>query len=944
MDTDRKYVLMVANSVGLGHLLTAVLNSAYYAYRTGRVLALDMRDNLYSTGDKHAAFFEYFSLEFPPDLEVITDLDEIDRLRRDEDLHFLKLETDRLDVNKPFAARVLLIPCLVPGEPYPISAKQKDLPFRVGLRGKLLEAWQSVMQRPEWSGPVIGLHYRGTVGEVTERMTKFITPDYEERYRAVKDRYIATALKVAQEAGYDNPAFLVASDDAEFVNYVTPRLPNAFNLASRLPDQEIAAWIRSQGHDFGILSETVNDLWCLSACDHFVHFRSSFSHFAMLNSGKLDQTNTHYVHVPNLKEIMASLDPEEAVTWARGSVRQANIRRLALDYLWHWLADALDRAGQTEAAARERQRAQWIWETHHAPVTDNADRPQVLARAMRGDLGGVLDVARRAVVEHPDNPYWLNGYGGSLSNVLAQMGRWEEAIPPAQQAVEMVPEDPFLHEHLGFVLTGAGALLQGEQAVRQAIAIDDTIARFYSALGGALTRQGRSAEAVEALREAVRLEPGDPLLLRRLGTTLVATGDYAAAEAAFRQALAMRSEAGPHIDLYDCFVRQGREEDAIVEAKAAAALEPTNPHWHYRVALSLMHVGRLAEAEPAARAAVEHGSEVSSVFQNLLAQILQLQGRTDESIATVQEAADLAPEDPQRQLLLGRALFGNQQFGLAEAAARRAAELQPDLVSAHDLLSEVMERQNRMGDAVAPAQRAAELMPQDYGRFHRLGLILFRAGDMARAEQALRRAERLNAGQPTFHNHHVLGIVLERQGRLDEAIVEARKASDLEPANPDLLSRLAAMLLTANRLDEAETSARKAVSLRPDAEQLQRLLASITERQRAEADRQAPAPADAMPAEALVVGSAEQAEALVVEPAEPAEALVVEPAEQAMPEPATVDAPPVEELVREPELAMRVPERTLPQPARPPRRQWLSGNPLSWPLRQMFTGRPKSGA
>ena len=31
MDTDKKYVLFVTTPVGLGHLLTALLNSAYYA-------------------------------------------------------------------------------------------------------------------------------------------------------------------------------------------------------------------------------------------------------------------------------------------------------------------------------------------------------------------------------------------------------------------------------------------------------------------------------------------------------------------------------------------------------------------------------------------------------------------------------------------------------------------------------------------------------------------------------------------------------------------------------------------------------------------------------------------------------------------------------------------------------------------------------------------------
>ena len=156
---------------------------------------------------------------------------------------------------------------------------------------------------------MIGLHYRSTVGEVAERMTKAITPDYEERYRAVKDNYISTALKVAEDAGYNNPAFLVTSDDMEFVTYVRERLPNAFSLATRLPDQEWSAWVRAHGHDFSIMSEAVNDLWCLSACDHLVHSRSGFSHFAILNSIKLDQTTAHYVHVPALKEILISSAP-----------------------------------------------------------------------------------------------------------------------------------------------------------------------------------------------------------------------------------------------------------------------------------------------------------------------------------------------------------------------------------------------------------------------------------------------------------------------------------------------------------------------------------------------------------------------------------------------------------------------------------------------------------
>jgi tetratricopeptide (TPR) repeat protein len=901
MDADRKYVLFAAKAVDLGHLLTALMNSAYYAYRTNRILALDMREFLYASGDRHAAFFEHFALELPHDLGVITELDAIDRLRRDDDLHFLQAETERLIVEQSFTERVLLIPCLVPGRPYEGVANRKDLPFRVGLRGKLLEAWRAAMSRPEWSGPVIGLHYSSTMGAIADRMTKALAPDYDDRYRQVKDRYIAAALQVVEAAVCTNPAFFVTGDDTEFVSYVKERLPNSFSLAARLPDQELAAWVRAHGHDFGILSDAVNDLWCLSACDHFIHCRSDFSNFAILNSTKLDETNTHYLHVPALKEILDSLGLEEAVVLAGSAARKADIRRIQLYDLRESLADALDRVGQTDAAAHERRRARWDWECHHTPVTDNPDNAQVEGRAQRGDFSGVLGVAQRAVEEMPGNPYWLAGYGGSLSNILAQMGRWQEAIPPAQQALEIVPEDPFLHEHFGFVLTGAGALQEGEQAIRQAIAIDAEVGRFHTALGDCLMRQGRDAAAVEAFREAVRLEPDDTRPLRRLGAALTASDDYAAAEAAFRQALDLRSEAGVHIDLYNCFMRQRRMAEAIAEAQAAVALEPANPHWHYRVALSLLHAERLVEAEAAARtaedaarAAIGNGPGLG-VFCDLLAQILQRQGRSDESIAFAQRAAELKPQDPLGQLRLARALLEGKQLAAAEAAARRAAALQPDLVDAHDLLSVIAERLSNAADAVAAAQRAADLRPQDSDRQYRLALVLFQSGDWTGTAQALREERRLAPGPSTFHRHHLLGIVFERQGRIEEAITEARTASDLEPEDANLLARVAVLLRMANRIDEAGIVARKAVSMKPTAEPFQRLLTDIIE--------QCPEP-----------------------------------------EPAPANTPPTEVLAREAEPALPTRERTQQQPARSPRRQWLSGTSLSWPLRQMFTGKPKRDA
>jgi Flp pilus assembly protein TadD len=631
----------------------------------------------------------------------------------------------------------------------------------------------------------------------------------------------------------------VTSDDKDFVTYVRERLPNSFSLATRLPDQEWAAWVRAHGHDFSILSEAVNDLWCLSACDHLVHSRSGFSHFAILNSPKLDAATAHYVHVPALKEILDSLGPEEAVAWARGAVRKSNIHRHQQQYLFNWLADALDRAGRTDEAVQARRRGQWHWECTLHPVMDNSDKLAIEERARRRDFTGVLERAQRAVRELPGNPFWYSGYGGSLSYILAQMGRFEEAIAPARKAVEIEPEDAFLQEQLGFMLTHAGKLDEGEQVIRQAIAIDPELARFHGALGDNLMRQRRVPEATAAFREATRIEPDDANLIRRLGTALLQAGDYAGAEAAFRQALTLREEAGPYIELSDALGRQGRLAESLEQVRAAIALEPSNPHWHNRMSHVLSQSDRLAEAEAAARAAVQYGPD-NVAFYDTLVITLQRQGRAEEALVELQRAAERAPQDVRLRIRLARAMVGAERVAEAEPLLQSAAEALPDLVDVHDLLSVVLEKQGRRAEAAEVARRAAALQPDDLGRRHRIARVLMEARDLVEAERVLREADPLAVKLGTFHHHHLLGVVLEWQGRLDDAIIEARKASDAEPRNPDLCGRVATMLLRAKQFDEAEVVARRALSLQPESEQLHRLLASI--------QQQRPQPAAPSPA------------------------------------------------------------------------------------------------
>jgi Flp pilus assembly protein TadD len=826
---DRKYLLFAIATAGLGHVFTSLLNSAYYAWRTGRVLALDMRNFSYFKTDTHAAFFENFGFEFPPELEIITDLTEVERIRTLPDQHCLTYD-EQPDPEHPHKHQVVVDPCFYHADTYTLARRHDGTPFRIVLRGRLLEEWRKVMSRPEWSGPVIGMHYRCKPGEIHPRLTKATMPDFDERYQAVKDSYIETALAVAKQAGYENPAFLVASDDAGFVSYIKERLPNAFSLASNLPDQYILSYVRAHGHDFGILADAVNDMWCLSACDHFLYYHSSFASFAVLNSRKLGPKTAHYVHVPDLEEILHSLEPEAAVRYGRGAVRKAQAKRLQIFHLHGWFADALERAGYAEEATLERQRNAWHAECLMSDFTRSPviSFPDLMRQLNHGDHRGLLAVAQHAVDLHPGNPYALAGFRHSLSTVLVAAGRPQEALAPARRALEIEPHDPFLHAHLGMVLARSGDEEAAEDAIRTAIRFDPEIGDFHTDLAESLLRQNRFDEALAEFRIAASCDSSEPGPLRRIGELLIRMRDFAGAESVIRQAIALRSEAGPHSDLSDCFARQGRLEDAIAAARAAVELERNNPMWHSRLAGLLLQTNRFSEAEAAVREAIALDPNAPG-NQATLAQALEKQGRTDEALDEAQRAADATPNDAERRALVGTILMRAGRYQEAEAAVAKAIELQPEAARFHDLMATIWERQNRLDDAIGALRKAAELEPDDAGRHGRLGGLLLRADRYAETEAALRRATELAGGVLGYH--HMLGIAIERQGRLPEAVAQARRVVELAPDNPDLNSRLAILLAQSGDAGEAEAVLTRNVAAHPSNPHLYRHLCALFEQQ-----------------------------------------------------------------------------------------------------------------
>jgi Flp pilus assembly protein TadD len=711
--TEKKYLVFTATAVGLGHLLAAILGSAFYAYRTGRVFAMDMRESAYFSSDSHNAFFDNFELCVPADLEVITDLAVVDVLKREPDLHFITLSTP-LDIDKPFPNKVVMVPCITPGAPFRPASRRPDQVFRINLKAQFAEALARALAAPYWRKRVIGLHYRAAVGELFERMSKVTVPDYNERYQGIKDTYVAIAQRLVEGADPDSYAFMVASDDRDFVSEMKQRLPNAFSIGTFRLDQELLAYLKAAKHDIAVLIDAVTDLWALSRCEQLVHSRSAFTDFAILNSEHLGAENTHHVHRPVFDEILLTLPPETAVEWARAAARKIDVSRMHYSGKHRSLALALERAGQTEEAAYARQRADWHEQASQSPEFDNAGAFVQRAEQREGKHEIALTRARRAAAQMPDNPYLFGGFGGSsLSSLFLSNGLTADAVEAARRAVDLDPRDPFLRDHLGYVLAQAGQGEAAEKAFREAVGMAPDLISFHVNHGDCLVRLNRLPEALAAIQHAYTIDPANVRVLTVLGEILLLLEHYPQAEEAFRKAIGLdESDIGARHRLSIVLERQGQYDQALVLAQALLTRQPENLEFKRRVVNLLSLCGDKAGAEAAIRSTLTTTANDAALHRGLV-ENLATQGRNEEALQAVQSAILAVPNDAGLLSLHGKLLLAAERYQDAELALREAATLNSDDFSIRYLLSIAFERQGKFDDAILETVATCKIDPRN---------------------------------------------------------------------------------------------------------------------------------------------------------------------------------------------------------------------------------------
>jgi superkiller protein 3 len=305
------------------------------------------------------------------------------------------------------------------------------------------------------------------------------------------------------------------------------------------------------------------------------------------------------------------------------------------------------------------------------------------------DGPSVARALSRAAVLSPGDVCARFRFGQSL----AAQGREREAIAEwrAAGAVEF-----FINHGRALANEGdyAGAVAQYERA----LAIEPDMAEAYYYLGQALNGLGQREEAIAAFEWAVAHEPStSPQRYLLQAEIHAAREEWTAALAALEQAANLSPRDPTPIYRMGLLLRDKLGDDEAAIARFQQALEVDPYHTASLLALGQLY-GERGECAEAARwlapllspdGAARAGSGHAGSAHSLMASCLLAQGRADEAISHLEQAAALNPNSTGYLSRLAEGYRAAGRYGDAIGVYRRVLELAPDNAQARQALEEL---------------------------------------------------------------------------------------------------------------------------------------------------------------------------------------------------------------------------------------------------------------
>jgi tetratricopeptide (TPR) repeat protein len=336
-------------------------------------------------------------------------------------------------------------------------------------------------------------------------------------------------------------------------------------------------------------------------------------------------------------------------------------------------------------------------------------------------------------------------------------------VQQAYEAAHQHPRDAEASGRLGMLLDLYHRPDEASICYQAAHELDPKSFKWLYYLGSLQAKQGKHLEAAQTLRAVLRLRPDYLPARLKLGDSLFAAGELDQSNETYSAIIKQWPEAAEaYYGLGRISAARGNQTEARELFRKACDLFPPYGAAHYALAQVDRKLGR---------------SEESDQQLSLHAKTRTLVPPVEDPLRDALRALDVAAESHlERGVELEQA--GRLEDAIAET--EKALRLDPTLVLAHANLIILYGRTGNLEKAEEHYRAAVMLNPNQFpDAYYNYGMVLMKEGKLDEAEGAFSKALEINPSFADAHNN--LGFLLERQGKFAEAIAEYKKAVEHQP-------------------------------------------------------------------------------------------------------------------------------------------------------------------
>jgi tetratricopeptide (TPR) repeat protein len=194
------------------------------------------------------------------------------------------------------------------------------------------------------------------------------------------------------------------------------------------------------------------------------------------------------------------------------------------------------------------------------------------------------------------------------------------------------------------------------------------------------------------------------------------------------------------------------------------------------------------------------------------AQQLQDEAKYADAVPAWKIAAAKDPTDARPYNNLGVALAAMGQFQDAIDAYGNSLSINPDSSQTHNNLGSALAEAGKLDAAIEQIHKAIELNPDNGAAHVNMGHILVVSGG-DREQTKLELQKGIELAPKLADGHNLYGVILAREGRLDDAIAEMQIAVDLAPRSAECHFNLGRAFAANSRFTDAVPHFEAAASL-----------------------------------------------------------------------------------------------------------------------------------